>query len=66
MSTTHEADQLAEKPIMTVAETGRLLGCDARTVSRAIEDGTIKSVKIGRRILVLREPLMRMLRGEAS
>lgn len=54
----------AEKPVLTLAETGNIMGLDHRTVSKAIEDGTIKAVKIGRRTLVLREPLMRMLRGE--
>ena len=55
----------SNKPVMTVAETSKYLGCDPRTVGKAIEDGTIKSVKIGRRVLVLRAPLEQMLRGEA-
>lgn len=66
MTTTNQATTAAEKPIMSAAETSRLLGCDVRTVSKAIENGTIKAIKIGRRTLVLREPLMRMLNGEEA
>lgn len=51
------------KPTMSVREASELLDLDPRTVSKAIEEGTIPAMKIGRRILVLREPLMRMLSG---
>ena len=54
-----------QKPVLSIAETGRLLDLDPRTVSKAIEDGTIKAIRLGKRTLVLREPLMKMLNGEA-
>lgn len=53
-------------PTMSVRETADLMGLDPRTVGKAIDEGTIPAIKIGRRILVLREPLMRMLSGEAA
>lgn len=66
MSTTAEnAEKTTTRPVMTLAEVSKYLGCDPRTVGKAVEEGTIKSVKIGRRVLVLRAPLEQMLRGEA-
>lgn len=63
MTTTIENQE--QRPVMTLAEVSKYLGCDPRTVGKAVEDGTIKSVKIGKRVLVLRAPLEQMLRGEA-
>lgn len=54
-----------QKPVLSIAETGRIMDLDPRTVSKAIDDGTIKAIRVGRRTLVLREPLMRLLNGEA-
>lgn len=53
------------RPVMTVAETSKMLGADPRTISKAIENGTIQAIRIGRRTLVLRAPFEAMLRGEA-
>ncbi len=38
-----------------------VLGVDPRTVTHGIAAGTVPAVKIGRRVLVLREPLIRLL-----
>jgi excisionase family DNA binding protein len=38
-----------------------VLNVDPRTVGHGINDGTIPAIKIGKRVLVLREPLIRLL-----
>ena len=45
------------RPVMTVAETSKMLGTDPRTISKAIENGTVQAIRIGRRTLVLARPL---------
>lgn len=46
---------------LTRAETARILGIDARTVSAAISRGEIAAVTYGARVLVLAEPLRAQL-----
>ncbi|RUQ19709.1 helix-turn-helix domain-containing protein [uncultured Kocuria sp.] len=41
-----------------------LVPLDRRTIYRGIEDGTIPGIKIGRRVMILRIPFLRMLTGE--
>lgn len=45
----------------TRAETARILGIDARTVSAAIGRGEIAAVQYGQRVLVLADPLRAQL-----
>ncbi|WP_250851256.1 helix-turn-helix domain-containing protein [Rhodococcoides kroppenstedtii] len=46
---------------LTATEVAKLFGVDQRTVSAAIANGTLPSVRIGRRVFVPREPLLAML-----
>ncbi|MGG7101018.1 helix-turn-helix domain-containing protein [Rhodococcus sp. 24CO] len=46
---------------LTRTEVAALFGVDARTVSRAIDDGTIPSVRLGRRVFVPRVRLLDLL-----
>jgi len=46
---------------LTVTEVAALLGLDARTVSRACQDGQLPSLRVGRRLLVPRLPLLALL-----
>jgi excisionase family DNA binding protein len=48
-----------------VYEAAALLGCSAETVRRRVRDGTIPSVKIGRKVLISKEVLNRLLVGES-
>jgi hypothetical protein len=41
--------------------TGSLLDVDPRTIDRAIEDGTISVVRLGRRLLIPRRPFLAAL-----
>ena len=45
--------------------TAKELGIGANQAYEAVRRGEIPNIKIGKRILVLREPLKRMLRGHA-
>lgn len=48
---------------ITKAEAAEVLGIDPRTLGRGIEEGTIPSIKIGRRVVVPRVPFLRLLTG---
>lgn len=56
-------DELREMPeaALHLRVAAGALGVDTRTVSRGIADGVIPAVKIGKRVLILREPLIRLL-----
>lgn len=58
-------DELRETPAATItkATAAEVLGIDPRTLGRGIEDGTIPSIRIGRRVVIPREPFVRMLTG---
>lgn len=45
------------------ADVASVLRCDVRTVDQAIEDGTIKSFRIGRKVFVPVKPLVTLLEG---
>ena len=45
------------------ADVASVLGCDVRTVDQAIEDGTIKSFRIGRTVFVPVKPLVTLMEG---
>lgn len=51
----------SEGAVISRADAARLLGCDPRTVGRGIADGTIPSIKLGRRRLIPRKPFMKLL-----
>ncbi|MEK7724180.1 MAG: helix-turn-helix domain-containing protein [Acidobacteriota bacterium] len=52
--------ELQAKDFLNVKETCQLLGISRWTMSRAIEDGRLKAVKLGRRILIKRTEIDRM------
>jgi excisionase family DNA binding protein len=47
--------------VVTVAQTASVFGVDVRTVTRAIENGDLPVVRLGRRVLVPRLPLLAAL-----
>lgn len=46
---------------LTRKEVAELLRVDPRTVSEGIRSGTIPSIRLGRRVLIPREPLLAMV-----
>jgi len=44
--------------VVTIAEAAELLGVDARTVSRAMGSGDLPALRVGRRLLIPRLPLL--------
>jgi excisionase family DNA binding protein len=52
-----------QRQTMTIEEAARLLGVGRNKAYAAARSGEIPIIKIGKRILVLREPLKRMLGG---
>jgi excisionase family DNA binding protein len=52
------------KAVITRAQAAEILECDPRTVSRGIEEGTISAIRLGKRVLILVEPLLAQLAGK--
>lgn len=50
------------KAVLTQVEAGAVLGVDRRTVSAGIKAGNIPAIQIGRRVVIPREPFLRMLK----
>jgi len=46
---------------ITRSQTAQVLGVDERTVTRAIQHDELPSLQVGRRVLVPRLPLLRLL-----
>jgi excisionase family DNA binding protein len=53
--------RISRAAVVTVAQAADVLGIDVRTVSRAIENGELPALRLGRRILVPRLPLLAAL-----
>lgn len=47
--------------VVTIAQAAAVLGIDARTVSRAIRDGDLPALRLGRRLLIPRLQLLACL-----
>jgi hypothetical protein len=62
----------SEAPVITVTQTTRLLSdiegrtLDERTVRRACEAGQLPCVRVGRRMLVVREKLLAMITSDQA
>lgn len=46
---------------ITRAEAAEVVGVDVRTITRAVEAGELPALRLGRRVLIPREPLLQML-----
>jgi excisionase family DNA binding protein len=53
--------QESELTVFTRQQVADALGVDPRTVTRAIEDGSLPSLRLGRRVLIPRLPLLAKL-----
>ncbi|TFV49528.1 helix-turn-helix domain-containing protein [Blastococcus sp. TF02A-35] len=51
----------SEAAALTVAQVAQILEVDVRTVSRACDEGQIPSLRVGRRLLIPRLPLLALL-----
>lgn len=47
--------------VVTIAQAASVFGVDVRTVTRAIENGELPVVRLGRRVLIPRLPLLAVL-----
>ena len=47
--------------VITIADAAAVLGVDARTVSRAVQSGELPALRVGRRLLIPRLPLLERL-----
>jgi excisionase family DNA binding protein len=55
---------IAPRPTLSVAETAELLGISGWLVQQAVQDGSLPSVRVGRRILIPRARLLAWLEGD--
>ncbi len=56
----------SQSAVVTVAQTASVLGIDVRTVTRATENGELPALRLGRRVLVPRLPLLACLGAAES
>ena len=63
MSGAHGTDWESVPLVLDVAAAGRLLGLSRNSAYAAVAGGELPSLKIGRRILVPRDALQRLLEG---
>jgi excisionase family DNA binding protein len=52
-----------ERPTMSIPETAKVLGIGLNGAYEAARRGDIPTIRIGKRILVLREPFKKLLAG---
>jgi excisionase family DNA binding protein len=52
--------------VITRVDAARALGVDPRTVTAGIENGTIPSVRLGRRVVIPREKFLRLFDPSAD
>lgn len=57
---------LANRPTLSVAETAELLGISRWLVQQAVRDGSLPSLRVGRRILIPRVQLDAWLSGQLA
>ena len=53
-----------ERQTLTVSELGRILGIGRNSAYLAVERGEIRSIRLGKRIVIPRAELERLLAGE--
>jgi excisionase family DNA binding protein len=46
---------------LSVEHAARLIGVSRSTVYRLVRDGELRAIRVGRRVLILKKPLMEML-----
>ena len=58
-----DLDQLraSRAAVVSIADAAALLGVDVRTVSRAMHNGELPALRVGRRLLIPRLPLLATL-----
>jgi excisionase family DNA binding protein len=64
--THHQIVVAVERRTLTVEEAARVLGIGRNTAYDAVRRGEIPTITIGRRLLVPRDALERMLAGEGT
>jgi len=55
---------MEEALTLSVEHAARLIGVSRATVYRMVRDGELRAIRVGRRVLVLKKPLMEMLEAE--
>jgi excisionase family DNA binding protein len=53
--------RISRAAVVTVAQAASIFGVDVRTVARAIQNGELPAVRLGRRVLIPRLPLLAVL-----
>jgi excisionase family DNA binding protein len=53
--------RISRAAVVTVAQAAAVFGVDVRTVTRAIENGDLPALRLGRRVLIPRLPLLAAL-----
>ena len=64
ISVTLDDLRASRNAVITRAEAAAALGVDPRTITASIENGSIPSVKLGRRVVISREKFLRIFDSE--
>jgi excisionase family DNA binding protein len=56
--------QKEEALTLSIEHAARLIGVSRTTAYRMVRDGDLRAIRVGRRVLVLKKPLMEMLGAE--
>lgn len=56
----------SQSAVITRTEAAAALGVDPRTMSASIDNGTIPSVRLGRRVVITREKFLRISDSEPT
>lgn len=57
----------SKEPVISRADAASALKCDPRLISRGISENKIPHIKLGRRVMILREPFIAIFQsGEGS
>ncbi|MCF6506580.1 helix-turn-helix domain-containing protein [Blastococcus sp. MG754426] len=58
--------RISRAAVVTVAQAASVFGVDVRTVTRAIDNGELPALRLGRRVLIPRLPLLAALSVRAD
>lgn len=57
---------VSNEPVITRSDAAAALKCDPRLISRGIRENKIPHIKLGRRVLILREPFIAIFSAAAG
>lgn len=54
----------SNRATITLKEAAEICGVDRRTFAKGVEEGSVPSIRLGRRIIIPKMPFIKLLKGE--